>query len=80
MPANSSVVHIYGVNDLDTVLGGTDGVTNVNFYCMIEFICFFHQSYFLKDEGSRAIYHPLQSRNYYIAKNGKLLAYVIKEC
>ena len=41
-------VHIYDPPDPDTVLGGlilTDGVTNANFYSMIEILYIFDRNY-----------------------------------
>ena len=43
-------VHIYDTKDPDVVLGGlilTNGVTNANFYSMIEIFLFFNQEYVL---------------------------------
>jgi hypothetical protein len=45
-------VHIYDANDSATVLGGlslTNGVTNANFYLMVEIIFIFGSNYFLRD-------------------------------
>jgi hypothetical protein len=78
-------VHIYDTNDPDTVLGGlyvNNGVTNANFYSMVETIIFFSNDYFLRDEGSNTILrddHPLQPNKYYIVTQGRFLHdYVIK--
>ncbi|KAF2181340.1 hypothetical protein K469DRAFT_713764, partial [Zopfia rhizophila CBS 207.26] len=45
-------VHIYDPNDPDTVLGGlvlTPGVTNTNFYLIVEIIVIFSGTFFLYD-------------------------------
>jgi hypothetical protein len=77
--ANRSVgrdVHIYDAKDPDTVLGGlvlTNGVTNANFYSMVEIFCIFDSDYFLRDEGGTTIQrdnHPLHPGKYYILTNG----------
>ena len=75
----SGDVHIYDTNDHGTVLGGltlTNGVTNANFYLMVEIIFIFDSFYFLRDEGGTIVErddHPLQSGNYYIVTAGKFL-------
>ena len=69
-------VHIYSANDPTTVLGGlvlTNGVTNANFYSMVEIIFIFGSDYFLRDEGGVAVERndrPLQPGNYYILTSG----------
>ncbi|KAF8464668.1 hypothetical protein BDZ91DRAFT_729597 [Kalaharituber pfeilii] len=71
-------VHIYNVDDPATVLGGlilTNGVTNANFYSVVEIIVLFDQDYFLRDEGGTTVQrddHPLRSGNYYIHTNGSV--------
>lgn len=70
-------VHIYNPNDPATELGGlvlTNGITNGNFYSMVEIICIFDRDYFIRDEGGATIQrddHPLQTGNYYVLTNGK---------
>ena len=70
-------VHIYSANDPATVLGGlilTNGVTNANFYSMVDIIFIFSQNYFLRDEGGTTVQkddHPLQPGNYYFVTNGR---------
>ena len=82
MAANRSAgrdVHIYDANDRDTVLGGlvlTNGVTNANFYSMVEIIFLIDGIFFLRDGDDIIVQrddHPLQSGNYYIAAVGKFL-------
>jgi hypothetical protein len=69
-------VHIHDANEPATMLGGlvlTNGVTNANFYSMVEIICIFDSDYFLLDEGGTTVQrdeHPLQPGNYYIRTNG----------
>jgi len=51
-------VHIYDASDPATVLDGlilTDGVTNANFYSMIDIVCIFGDQYFLRDKGGTTI-------------------------
>lgn len=82
--ANRSVgrdVFIYDANDPITVLGGlilTNGVTNSNFYSMVEVICIIGGDYFLRlgDEGGIVVQRddgPLQPGKYYICTSGASL-------
>ena len=72
-------VHIYDANDSGTVLGGlilTTGVTNANFYSMVEILFIFASTFFLQDEGETKIErddHPLQPGKYYIVAAGQFL-------
>ncbi|KIW85625.1 hypothetical protein Z517_01017 [Fonsecaea pedrosoi CBS 271.37] len=65
-------VHIYDLNDPTTVIGGLiarPGVTNANFYAMIEIIVMFDGPFFLQNENETRIEkddHPLQPGQYYI--------------
>ncbi|KIW86275.1 hypothetical protein Z517_01670 [Fonsecaea pedrosoi CBS 271.37] len=65
-------VHIYDLNDPTTVIGGLlllPGVTNANFYTMIEIIIIFEGPFFLQNENETKIEkddYPLQPGNYYI--------------
>ena len=65
-------VHIYDLKVPPTKIGGLilmPGVTNTNFYTMIEIIVTFHSPFFLQDENGTRIEkddHPLQPGNYYI--------------
>ncbi|KAL0634243.1 hypothetical protein Q9L58_006861 [Maublancomyces gigas] len=71
-------VHIYDMSDPATVLGGlilTNGITNANFYSMVEIIFIFEKDYFLQDEGGRTIQrddHLLQPGKYFILTNGSI--------
>src|SRR6266536_2572618 len=74
-PVNRSAgrnVHIYNVNDPTAVLGGlilANGVTNTNFYSMVEILFIFKKSFFLQDESGTKLErdsHPLQPGKYYI--------------
>jgi len=73
-------VHIYDVDDPATVLGGlflTDGVTNANFYSMVDIVCIFDSLYFLRDEAGMTIQgddHLLHAGKYYIVTSGRSLA------
>jgi hypothetical protein len=70
-------VHIYNANDPGTELGGlilTNGVTNANFYSMVEILFIFESTFFLRDEGDVRIQrdgHQLQPGNYYIVATGR---------
>ncbi|KAF2194976.1 hypothetical protein K469DRAFT_545534 [Zopfia rhizophila CBS 207.26] len=65
-------VHIYDANDPATVLGGlilAKGVTNTNFYSMVEMLFIFTGTFFLRDEGNTKIEkddRPLQPGEYSI--------------
>jgi len=75
-------VHIYDAKDINDPdrkeLGGlilTNGVTNANFYSMVEIICFISSFYVLRDEGGTVVQrddHPLQPDSYYIVTAGKV--------
>ena len=80
-PPNRSAgrnVHIYDLNDPDNVLGGlvlTPGVTNANFYSMVEILVIFISTFFLRDDDGTKIErdnHPLQPKKYYIVSGGML--------
>jgi hypothetical protein len=72
-------VLIYDANDPDEVLGGlvlTNGVTNANFYSMVEIMIIFGGGFSLLDEGGTKIDRddcPLQPGNYFIDTDGRLL-------
>jgi len=72
-------VFIYSANDPDKVLGGlvlTNGVTNANFYAMVEIIIIFGGSFSLLDGDGTKIERndrPLQPGNYFIDADGRLL-------
>jgi hypothetical protein len=74
-PTNRSAgrnVHICDINDPTTVLGGlilTNGVTNANFYSMVEILFIFTGTFFLRDEDDTKIERdddPLQPGKYCI--------------
>ncbi|KAI5850364.1 hypothetical protein DFP73DRAFT_539107 [Morchella snyderi] len=71
-------VHIYNANDPAAELGGlvlTNGVTNANFYSMVEIICIFNHDYFIRDDGGTTVQrdnNPLQPGNYYILTDGSI--------
>jgi hypothetical protein len=51
-------VHIYGVNLRDTVLGGlilSTGVTNANFYSMVDILFTFENTFILRYENNTQI-------------------------
>ncbi|KAL0634241.1 hypothetical protein Q9L58_006859 [Maublancomyces gigas] len=71
-------VHIYDTNDPATVLGGlilSNGITNANFYSMVEIIFIFDSDYFLRDANGIIVQrdnHPFHPGNYYILTNGSM--------
>lgn len=74
-------VHLYKVNNSTEVLGGlvlTNGITNTNFYSMVEILLIFTSTFFLRDERNTPIpkdSNSLQPGNYYIVTTGELLHY-----
>jgi hypothetical protein len=70
-------VHIYDTNDRITALGGlilTNGVTNTNFYSMVEILILFTSTFELQNEDGTKIQKnddPLQPGNYYVHAAGK---------
>ncbi|KAF1815295.1 hypothetical protein P152DRAFT_455016 [Eremomyces bilateralis CBS 781.70] len=68
-------IHIYDANDPNAVLGGlvlTAGVTNANFYSMIEILFIFASPFYLRDEDKTKIEkddHPLKPGKYYIVSD-----------
>jgi hypothetical protein len=70
-------VHIYDANNPATVLGGlvlTNGVTNANFYSMVEVFLLFDSNYVLRHEDVTEVRRDeeaLQPGNYYIHTNGR---------
>ena len=82
-PTNRSLgrnVHIYDAKHPDSVIGGlvlTNGVTNDNFYSMIEILIIFTSAFLLRDEGGTEIKkdnRPLQLGKYYIVATGKFFS------
>jgi hypothetical protein len=87
MPLDRSAernVHIYNPDDLAKPLGGlvvTNGITNANFYAMIEVFVFFSSPFVLRHEdvtdGLRDIprdEQALQPGNYYVISKGRRLS------
>ena len=76
-------VHIYDAKDPNTVIGGlilTNGVTNANFYSMIEIFCIFDSNYLLRDEGGTTIQRddrPLHPGRYYVLTDGMWACIII---
>ena len=72
-------VQIYNAKDHTSVLGGlilTNGVTNANFYFMIEIVVLFTTDFEIRDEGDTKIERnddPLQPGAYYVNATGKFL-------
>ena len=92
MPANRSAgrdVHLYNPDDLSKPLGGlvlTNGITNENFYAMVEVLVFFSSPYVLRHEdvtdGLRDIprdEQPLQPGKYYVIAEGRRLSSIRSE-
>jgi len=82
MPADRSLgrdVFIYDAKDPGKVLGGlilTNGVTNANFYSMVEILIIFGGDFSLLDDSGTKINrddNPLQPGNYFIDADGRLL-------
>lgn len=76
-------VHIYDANDSTNVLGGlilNDGVTNENFYQMIDILFIFESQYFLQNEGGVRIqknHHLLVSGKYYLVSTGQSYLFIL---
>jgi hypothetical protein len=70
-------IHIHDVNDPAMVLGGlilTNGVSNANLYSIVDIICIFDTSFFLRDDSGLEIQHALQPGNYYIRTSGRFIS------
>ncbi|PUU82984.1 hypothetical protein B9Z19DRAFT_966055 [Tuber borchii] len=71
-------VHIYSSKDTTTVLGGlhlTTGMTNANFYFMVEIVFIFDNDYTLSSESGATVQrndHLLQAGKYFINTAGSL--------
>ena len=71
-------VYIYSARDTNTVLGGlavTDGMTNANFYSIVEIVFIFDNDYTLSSESGTTVQrdgHPLQAGKYFINTAGSL--------
>ena len=69
-------VHLYNKVDRDTVIGGlrlTSGITNANFYEMVEIIIIFKDTFLLRGEDRITIPKddsPLQPGDYFIESPG----------
>ncbi|KAF8424374.1 HNH endonuclease-domain-containing protein [Tirmania nivea] len=81
MAANRSAgrdVHIYDSRDPDIVLGGlilTNGVTNANFYSMVEVFLLFDSDYVLRHEAGMVVTRDdqaLRRGKYYIVTEGTI--------
>ena len=70
---------IYDSNHRDTLLGGlwvAEGITNANLYCMVDIICIFTDTFYLRNNNEQLVERdekPLQPGNYFIVSNGKFL-------
>ena len=71
-------VHIYSAKDTNTVLGGlfaTNGITNANFYSIVEIVFIFDNDYTLSSESGVTVQrddHPLQAGKYFVNTAGSL--------
>ncbi|KAG0643721.1 hypothetical protein HOY80DRAFT_879731 [Tuber brumale] len=81
MPADRSAIRntfFYASDDRDTQLGGlytTPGITNDNFYEMVELVCLFSDTFELGDDNGQLVERDdeqLQRGNYYIATKGSM--------
>jgi hypothetical protein len=76
-------VHIYDANDPSAVLGGlilANGVTNANFYSIVEILVLFTSNFELRDQSDTKIERnddPLQPGKYYINTAGKFLCILL---
>ena len=82
MPKDRSLgrnVHIYSAGDTSTVIGGlvvTDGMTNSNFYSMLEITYILNRGYRLRYEGGTIVNrddNPLQPGKYFISTADSLM-------
>jgi len=82
MPEDRSLgrnVHIYSANDTSTVIGGlrrTNGMTNANFYSMVEITYILDKDYKLRYEGGTIVKrddNPLQPGKYFIGTAGSII-------
>jgi hypothetical protein len=70
-------VHIYDAKNPTIVLGGlilSNGVTNANFYSMIEILIIFTSTFFLQDKDGTKIEkddYPLQPGKFYVIATGE---------
>jgi hypothetical protein len=70
-------VHIYDAKNPTVVLGGlilSNGVTNTNFYSMVEILIIFTSTFFLQDETGTKIEkddYPFLPGKYYIVATGE---------
>lgn len=76
--ANARDVFFYDLRDPSTQLGGlhiTQGVTNANFYSMIDIVLIIPRTYFLQNDNDETIPRDLQSLlpgNYFIVTDGTI--------
>ncbi len=69
-------VFFYDLRDLDTLLGGlvlNHGVTNTNFYALVEIVLIVSSTFFLQNDNGDAIPRDLQlllPGNYFIVADG----------
>jgi hypothetical protein len=69
-------VFFYDLRDLDTLLGGlvlTPGVTNANFYAMVNVVLVISSTFFLQNDHGDTIpqdTQPLLPGNYFIVADG----------
>ena len=79
-------VHIYDARDPIVELGGltlTNGVTNTNFYSMIEIFLWFNQAYYLRHVDGTVVLKDGQALvpgNYYIVTNGMYFIVLVSQC
>lgn len=77
-------VHIFDATKPEASLGGlilTRGITNANLYAMIEILCKFDQSYYIRDEAELTVQKsvdPLLPGKYFLVSEGKRAFVMIK--
>ena len=76
-------VFFYDLRDLSILLGGlvlNPGVTNANFYSMIDIVLVISSTYFLQNDNSETLQRdsqPLLPGNYFIVADGKFPLYYL---
>lgn len=74
-------VFFYDLRDPSTLLGGlvlTPGITNANFYSMLDIILVISTTYSLQNDKSEALPHdsqPLLPGSYFVVTDGKFAIY-----
>lgn len=70
-------VHIFDAKNPENLIGGlalTEGVTNANFYTMVDILCILDEVYYIRNEAHDTVQrnaNPLRPGNYYVVSEGK---------